>query len=214
MNPSLLNRFQSVLDKTRTLDFLAPLAFRLYLAPVFILAGWHKLTHFEDISAWFEHSLQLPLPELMALLATSAELVGGVALLVGVAVRWFAIPLMITMLVAAFAVHWQHGWFAITPADPETSIASLLAPLGFPGAESSLDNSLEVANRLAAAREILQEHGRYDWLTERGSFVVLNNGIEFSITYFLMLLSLFFTGAGRLVSVDYWVSRFGRSKAL
>jgi uncharacterized membrane protein YphA (DoxX/SURF4 family) len=34
----------------------------------------------------------------------------------------------------------------------------------------------------------------------------LKNGIEFAATYFLMLLSLFFTGAGRL-SVDHLVAR-------
>jgi len=35
----------------------------------------------------------------------------------------------------------------------------------------------------------------------------LNNGIEFAATYFIMLLALFFTGAGRYASVDYWVRR-------
>jgi uncharacterized membrane protein YphA (DoxX/SURF4 family) len=36
---------------------------------------------------------------------------------------------------------------------------------------------------------------------------VLNNGIEFAVTYLLMLLSLFFTGPGRFLSVDYWLRR-------
>jgi uncharacterized membrane protein YphA (DoxX/SURF4 family) len=44
-------------------------------------------------------------------------------------------------------------------------------------------------------------------LTSSGNFVVLNNGIEFSATYFIMLLALFFTGAGRYASVDYWIRR-------
>ena len=35
----ILNYFQNLLDKTRTLDFLAPLALRLYLVPVFWMAG-------------------------------------------------------------------------------------------------------------------------------------------------------------------------------
>ena len=33
------------------------------------------------------------------------------------------------------------------------------------------------------------------------------NGIEFSITYFIMLLALLFMGAGRYVSLDYWFKR-------
>ncbi len=198
---------QALLQSLSALDFLAPLAFRLYLSPIFIAVGLHKLNHFEDIVSWFQYSLELPQPQLMAFLATSAELVGGFALLFGVAVRWAAIPLMVTMLVAAFTAHWHNGWFAIAPSDAESSIASVLAPLGFPGAQQSLENSTEVYNRLEAARSILAEHGNYDWLTAKGSFVVLNNGIEFSVTYLIMLLSLFFTGAGRYLSLDYWISR-------
>ena len=37
--------------------------------------------------------------------------------------------------------------------------------------------------------------------------MVLNNGIEFAVTYPVMLLSLLFTGGGRYVSVDYYLSR-------
>ncbi|MGB5096622.1 MAG: hypothetical protein WBN82_01805 [Porticoccaceae bacterium] len=44
-------------------------------------------------------------------------------------------------------------------------------------------------------------------LAEKGNFVVLNNGIEFAATYFIMLLSLFFSGGGRYVSLDYWLAR-------
>ena len=57
------------------------------------------------------------------------------------------------------------------------------------------------------AKDILQEYGNYEWLTENGSFVVLNNGIEFAATYFIMLLSLFFIGSGRFVSVDYYLKQ-------
>ena len=54
---------------------------------------------------------------------------------------------------------------------------------------------------------ILQEHGNYSWLTEKGEFVILNNGIEFGVTYLLMLFTLLFTGGGRFTSVDYFLSR-------
>ena len=54
---------------------------------------------------------------------------------------------------------------------------------------------------------ILMEHGNYDWLTEAGSFVVLNNGIEWAATYFVMLLALFALGSGKYVSLDYWLCR-------
>jgi putative oxidoreductase len=99
---------------------------------------------------------------------------------------------MITMLVAAFSVHWQHGWQAI--ADTKFCLFNC-------------GDAQEAALRLDTAKEILQQHGNYDWLTEQGSFVVLNNGIEFAATYFIMLLVLLFIGAGKYASLDYWISR-------
>ena len=202
---------QLVFEKLRFADGIAPLLLRLYLAPVFIAAGLHKFHNFDDIAGWFgnpEWGLGLPAPELMAFLAASTELVGGFALLMGLAVRWFSMPLMVTMLVAAFAVHWQHGWFAIAPGNPATSTAKVLADVGIPAAQASLENSVEVGKRVSAAKSLLKEHGHYGWLTEKGNFVVLNNGIEFAATYFIMLLSLFFTGAGRYTSIDYWLRRY------
>lgn len=191
---SLLNKFQDLLDATRAVDFLAPLALRLYLAPVFWYAGMNKLSHFEDTAAWFgnpEWGLGLPFPTLMAGLATGTEVLGAVLLVIGLGVRWVSIPLMITMVVAAVSVHWQHGWQAVHDK---------LSPWASPNVDGAME-------RLSRAKEILREHGHYDWLTETGSFVVSNNGIEWAATYFVMLLALFFLGAGRYLSVDYWLAR-------
>lgn len=181
----LLSKLQGWLDATRAVDFLGPLALRLYLVPVFWVAGMNKLNGFDNVVAWFG-SMGLPLPTLMAGLATGAEVIGAVALLVGLAVRWMSIPLMVTMVVAAVSTHWHNGWQAI--ADPSS-----------PFANDKVGGAIE---RLSKAREILQEHGNYDWLTETGNFVISNNGIEWAVTYFVMLLALFFSGAGKL-SVDH-----------
>lgn len=207
---SFIERFYSGLNTTRKADFLAPLLLRFFLAPVFITAGLTKLLAFESTVSWIgnpDWGLGLPLPWLMAGLATATELVGGFLLLLGLGTRLIAIPLMVTMLVAAFAVHWQNGWFAIAPSDPSTSTARPLAAIGIPAAEHSLENSEAVGERLSAARQILREHGNYSWLTSKGNIVILNNGIEFAATYFIMLLSLFFTGGGRYCSADYWLCR-------
>ncbi|MEE4660390.1 MAG: DoxX family protein [Halieaceae bacterium] len=184
----------ALLERSRVLDFLAPLALRLYLVPIFWMAGTSKLSSFDSTLAWFgnpDWGLGLPAPWLLALLATWTELLGAVSLLLGLAVRWFAIPLMFTMVVAAGAVHLENGWQAI--ADPS-------APFANARVEAS-------AEKLDRAKAILQEHGNYDWLTSSGNFVVLNSGIEFAATYFIMLLALFFIGAGRFVSLDYWAAR-------
>ena len=190
----LLNRLQDLLDATRHVDFLGPLALRLYLAPVFWVAGTNKLQGFDDVVAWFgnpDWGLGLPLPWLMAALATGTEVVGAVLLVLGLAVRWISIPLLGTMLVAAVTVHWEHGWQAV--ADPKSP---------FPPAD--IDLAME---RLAKARELLQEHGHYEWLTGSGNFVISNNGIEWATTYFVMLLALFFIGGGRYLSLDHWIAR-------
>ncbi len=204
---SLGNWVINILDKFRTIDFLGPLALRLYLAPIFIAVGLHKFMTLEATAGWFGGSLGLPAPMLMAILAASAEFFGGLALLFGFAVRLFVIPMMITMVVATFAVHWDKGWFAIAPGDPATSTAQPLAMIGIPTAEESLKNSEEVGKRVTTAKSLLKKHGNYEWLTEKGSFAILNNGVEFAVTYFIMLLMLFFTGAGRFFSLDYWIAR-------
>jgi putative oxidoreductase len=204
------NRIHDFLNATKKWDFLAPFLLRLFLSVVFISAGWNKLASFDSTVAWFgnpDWGLGLPFPAVMAFLATGAELAGGVFLLLGLATRYFAVPLMVTMLVAALSVHWDNGWFAIAPSNPATSMAQPLAAVGIPAAQQSLENSVEVGKRLTAAKGLLREHGQYGWLTEKGDFVILNNGIEFAATYFIMLLVLFFQGAGRFLSLDYWIAR-------
>lgn len=192
------------------LDGIAPFLIRLYLSPIMIAAGLYKLQHFEATASWLGQGLHLPHPELMAYLVTYTELVGGFLLLFGLAVRWASIPLMIAMLVAVFSVHWDNGWFAIAPSDPITSAAKPLADIGLPMAKESMENSVGVGERLGRARALLNEYGHYGWLTEKGSFAVLNNGIEFAATYFIMLLSLLFSGGGRYLSLDYFLDRQAR----
>ena len=190
---SLACKAQSLLDSTRAVDFLGPLALRLYLVPIFWMAGTRKLADIDSTAAWFgnpDWGLGLPFPELMAWMASLTEAGGAILLFFGIAVRWVSIPLMITMIVAAVTVHLQNGWLAIAEGS------------GFFASERTAG----AVERLDRAKAILQEHGNYEWLTENGSIVVLNNGIEFAATYAIMLLVLFFIGPGK-ASVDYLVGR-------
>ncbi len=194
---SLGCKAQSLLNKTRAIDFLGPLALRLYLVPIFWMAGSKKLADIESTAEWFgnpDWGLGLPFPELLAWMASLTEAGGAVLLLVGLGVRWISIPLMTTMIVAAVTVHMQNGWLAIAEGS------------GFFASERTAG----AIERLDAAKEILQQHGNYDWLTENGSIVILNNGIEFAATYSIMLLVLFFIGPGK-ASLDYLISKkFGQ----
>jgi len=220
---SLFKTYQNFLDKLSNFDGIPALLLRLYLAPVFIMAGFSKTQMLDpnvagfasfmadpNIVAWFGNSdwgLGLPFPALLANLVILAEFFGGWLLLVGALTRLVSIPLMFTMIIAATSVHAENGWFAITPTNPDISSAKMMTWVGFDQAQASLKNSTETANRLEKMREILDENGNTEWLYEKGNIVVLNNGIEFSVTYFIMLLALFFIGAGRFTSVDYYLSK-------
>jgi putative oxidoreductase len=183
----------AIFSRLKYLDGLAPLALRLFLVPVFWMAGTQKIAGMDNTIEWFgnpDWGLGLPFPSLLAHLAAYTEAIGALLLLLGLATRWISIPLIFTMLVAIFAVHWDNGWAAIADSSAE-----------------------DVAVRLNAARDILRENGNYSWLSEKGAFVILNNGIEFGVTYLLMLLSLLFTGGGRFTSVDYFLAKLWPSKS-
>ncbi|AXI01613.1 DoxX family protein [Aquirhabdus parva] len=186
---ALLDRLGQIIQPV---DGLPALALRLYLVPVFWTAGMNKLAAFSDTIAWFgADGLGLPFPTIMASLATGTELSGAVLLALGLFTRWISIPLIVTMLVAIFTVHLPNGWQAI--ADQTAPFANMRV--------------MEAGDKIQAAREILKEHGDYDWLTSSGNFAIINNGVEFAVTYLVMLLALIKMGGGRFVSVDYWVRR-------
>ncbi|MBT1442937.1 DoxX family protein [Shewanella sp. JM162201] len=191
----MLTLINTLSDKCRVAgEVLAPLALRLYLAPVMMQAGYNKLSHFDDTAAWFGNSdwgLGLPFPELMTALAAGTEFFGAILLLLGLFTRFISIPLLVTMLVAAFSVHWKNGWLAI--ADPSSWLANAQV--------------LESAERLSRAKDLLKEYGNYDYLTGSGNFVILNNGIEFAATYFVMLLALLALGGGRFTSLDWFIEK-------
>jgi len=177
------------LEKIKLLDFIAPLLLRLYLVPIFWMAGTQKLADMDSTIAWFGNAdwgLGMPLPGLMAYLATFTEIIGAVFLFFGISVRWISLPLMFTMLIAAVSVHWQNGWLAIAEG------SGIFAT----------ERTIGAIERLDRAKSILQDGANFSWLTENGSLVMLNNGIEFAATYFIMLLALLYLGAGKL-SVDH-----------
>ena len=190
----LLRQLQNFLNLTLSFDWLGPLALRIYLAPIFIYAGMNKLSQVDNIAMYFEF-LGIPAPELMVYVAGTTELVGGILLIVGLGVRWVAGPLMVTMIVAATTAHWENGWHVL----PETE---LTVPW-----EWRTDLIEAGVDRKAKAKSLLKKHGNYDYLTAAGPITILKNGIEFAATYFIMLLVLFFAGAGRFFSLDYWIDQ-------
>ena len=190
---NFIRLINSLFDSLRALDFLAPLLFRIFLGPIMIFAGMSKLGDVSSTAWWFENTLGLPFPTLMVYLAGGAELIGGICLIIGFAVRWVAIPLMITMIVAATTAHWENGWHQFHEAEQTMPW------------EWRTDLIEEGNKRKSIVKNVLKEHANYKYLSETGSITILKNGIEVSAIYFIMLLSLFFTGAGRYLSIDYYL---------
>ncbi|MCX9000435.1 DoxX family protein [Citrobacter portucalensis] len=187
---TVMSWYKLVVSKLMQADFIPLLLIRLFLIPV-IFAGAHsKVMGFSGTVAWFsqptaEGGLGLPFPWLLAFLATSTEVLGLICITLGLFTRIIAIPMMIVMSVASLMVHWSHGWLAIA------------------------SNSMESSQRMSAFLQWLMENfpGRYNYITQLGDPIILNNGIEFSATYFIMLLVLLIYGGGRYVSVDYWLKK-------
>lgn len=200
--------YDAIFKRLKFLDGIPLLALRIYLAPIFIKAGYGKLQlgaenvgFFERFAAdpnivqWFANpdwGLGLPAPELMAFLAGWSEFLGGWLILFGLFTRLIAIPLMITMIVAAVTAHWDQGWHAL----PESK---LTVPW-----EWRTDLIADGEERKERAKSILKKNSNYSYITAAGSITVLKNGIEFAATYFAMLLVLLFYGGGRFFSIDYW----------
>lgn len=216
-----MNFYNKVVNSLLKFDGIPALMLRVFLAPVFIIAGYNKMQFtnndlelLEQLQAdpnivqWFGNAdwgLGLPYPEILANLAAWSEFFGGWLILIGLATRLMSIPLMFTMFIAATTVHLDNGWYALTPTNASTSSAQVFSWLGFEKADKSLANSEEASKRITKIREIIDENGNPEWLYETGNVVLLNNGIEFAATYFIMLLALFFIGPGKVVSLDYWL---------
>lgn len=111
---------QALSDSVRMLNFVfatqgrANFFLRLPLGIIFLVHGAQKLFGWFDgegldaTALWMASHLGGD-GMLFALLAGGAEFFGGIALLLGLLVRPAAFALMIVMMVAIRAVHWEHG---------------------------------------------------------------------------------------------------------
>lgn len=137
-----------------TATALNSLLLRLPAAVIFSAHGAQKLFGafggygLEGTAGWME-SIGLTPGYLLALLAGSAEFFGGLALLLGLAVRPAALVLAFTMAVALFSVHAANGLFMANNgyefALALLAISLALVPVG--GGKWSLDHYL--AKKLA-----------------------------------------------------------------
>lgn len=112
------------------------------------LFGWFGGYGLEGTGQWMA-SIGLGPGVLMAFLAGSAELFGGLFILLGLLTRPAAASLAVTMLVAIFAVHFENGLF-MSNNGYEFGLALLAASvsLAFSGAgKAAIDET--IAKKLA-----------------------------------------------------------------
>ena len=93
--------------------WIAPLGLRLLLAWEFWEAGIEKLrgeNWFAGIQSDFPFPFHLAPPDLSWAMATWFEIIGALALLVGLGTRFFAFTLLVLTMVATASVHWPDDW--------------------------------------------------------------------------------------------------------
>ena len=93
--------------------WLGLLSLRLLLAWEFGEAGFEKLNGsnwFADIQDQFPWPFKLISADLNWALATGFEIVGAIALVIGLGTRFFSASLIVLTVVAIFSVHWPESW--------------------------------------------------------------------------------------------------------
>ena len=169
------------LEWMRIFDFIAPLAIRLFLAPMLWVSGvkrlglfsasdfvaWNPLTWLnleafhQNVAAIHETGLLGMSADTLLIVIGVIELLAAALLVLGFAVRWVTLALMFVM------------------------VALALLAIGDAGFLSSMG-------------QLVMTHGYSN---------MANNQVEVYLVYFVLLLALFFMGAGRWVSLDWFVHR-------
>ncbi|HRJ51163.1 MAG TPA: DoxX family protein [Candidatus Thiothrix moscowensis] len=169
------------LEWMRIFDFLAPLAIRLFLAPMFWISGvkrlglfsssdfviynpltWVNTEAFQQSVASMSNTLFSGMgAETLVILLGSIEIAAAILLVLGFAVRWVVLALMFVVVVLGLLSMGEAGF-------------------------------------LNTMQQLVMSHG-YTNMT--------NNLTEVYLVYFIMLLALFFMGAGRWFSLDWYIYR-------
>lgn len=89
---------------------LAILILRLGVGGMMLVGhGWGKLVGFTELQATFPDPLGIG-PGFSLALAIIAEVLCAFALILGLGTRFVAMPILVTMLLAAFVVHGEGPW--------------------------------------------------------------------------------------------------------
>ncbi|HTP28982.1 MAG TPA: DoxX family protein [Anaeromyxobacteraceae bacterium] len=113
-----------------------PSPLRLFLGIAFLYHGWPKLFSAQGHLGFAANLRQMGIawPDVLAWFVGALEVLGGLALLIGIAVSAVSTLLIVEMLVAMVKVHLPHGFAFVQVVDVTPS-----GPVfGLPGAEVNL----------------------------------------------------------------------------
>ncbi len=164
----------------RWLDFLPPLLLRLFLAPLFWISGSQKLGLFTSDYVWYNPFSWVNQETVQATAESMSKLplIGNFSDILPYAIGGLEV-VGAFLLFIGLAVRWIS--------------LPLLALIGF-----SALIALNGQDIFGALKELLMTHGYND---------ISSTPFGRSVIYFLMLLTLFFMGAGRFFSVDWFLYR-------
>jgi putative oxidoreductase len=110
------------------------LPLRLIVGFGFMQHGYAKLARGPEHFIAILHALAVPAPELLAWATIGVELLGGLAVLLGLLVPLASMPMAVVLLVAIFTVHLPNGFSSIKLL----SVDAAGAHFGQPGYETDL----------------------------------------------------------------------------
>ena len=110
------------------------LPLRLVIGYGFMEHGYAKLARGPDSFAAILHAIGTPAPALLAWATICVELLGGLAVLLGVFIRLASVPMAIVLLVAIVTVHIPNGFSSIKLL----SVDAAGSHFGPPGYETDL----------------------------------------------------------------------------
>src|SRR5579885_2116932 len=128
-NPDLYGRLTSPL-----LPIWQALPLRLIVGFGFMQHGYAKLARGPEHFTAILHALGVPAPGLLAWATIGVELLGGLAVLLGLLIPLASLPMTVVLLVAIFTVHLPNGFSSIKLL----SVDAAGAHFGQPGYETDL----------------------------------------------------------------------------
>ena len=126
--------YQIIPRAQASLAVWAPLPLRVIVGYGFLAHGMAKLGRGAEHFTGILHAIGMPDPAFFAWLTILVELVGGIAVLLGLGVVLVSVPMAVILVVATVTVHLPYGFssiklLAVTPSG---------AQFGMPGYETDL----------------------------------------------------------------------------